>query len=53
MVRVNLFDPVRRSIYGTATPKGILEVCCFALVFCVAMGVMAYMAVRLVETVMR
>ena len=39
MVRVNLFDPVRRSIYGTATTTDLLEVICFALLFCLCMGV--------------
>ena len=38
MVRINLLDPVKRDIYGTATPKDILEVCLVAALFCVAMS---------------
>jgi hypothetical protein len=53
MVRVNLFDPLRPSIYGTASGRDILEVCFFAALFCGAMGVMTYMAVRLLEALTR
>ena len=36
MVKINLFDPVRPSIYGTASPREILEVCLAAFGFCLA-----------------
>ena len=41
MMRINLLDPVKRDIYGTATPKEILEVCLVAVLFCVVMGLIA------------
>ena len=51
MVRVNLLESAGPGIYGTATAKDILEVCSYAVVFCVGMGVLAYGAVRLLEAV--
>ena len=51
MVRVNLLESAGPGIYGTATPKDILEVCFCALMFCVSMGVMAYGVVRLLEAI--
>ena len=38
MMRINLFDPVQPSKYGTATPREILEVCLAALLCCAAMS---------------
>ena len=34
MVRIDLFHPVERSVYGTATAMDILHVCLAALLFC-------------------
>jgi hypothetical protein len=39
LVRVNLFDPWRKPIYGTATAQDVLQVCLGALLFCVVAGV--------------
>lgn len=39
MVRINLFDPVRKAIYGTATPREIAEVSLAAFGF--TLGVVA------------
>jgi len=50
MVRVNLFETAGPGIYGTATGKDILEVCTFAFLFCVGMGVVTFVAVKLLET---
>ena len=50
MMRINLLDPVRQDIYGTATPKDILEVCLVAVLFCVAMGLIAVGAAYLLLT---
>ena len=36
MVRIDLFHPVERSVYGTATAMDILQVCLAALLFCAA-----------------
>jgi hypothetical protein len=36
MVRIDLFHPVERSVYGTATAMDILYVCLAALLFCAA-----------------
>jgi len=36
MVRIDLFHPVERSVYGTATAMDILHVCLAALLFCAA-----------------
>jgi len=41
MMRINLLDPVKRDIYGTATPKEILEVCLVAFLFCLTLGLIA------------
>jgi hypothetical protein len=38
LVRVNLFDPWRRPIYGTATAQDIFQVCLGALLFCAVAG---------------
>ena len=51
MVRVNLLESAGPGIYGTATPKELLEVCFYAFVFTAGMGVMAYGAVRLLEAI--
>ena len=51
MMRLNLLESAGPGIYGTATPKDILEVCFCALMFCVGMGVLAYGAVRLLEAI--
>jgi len=42
LVRVNLFDPWKRSIYGTATLQDILQVCLGALLFCGVAGVVTW-----------
>ena len=39
MVRIDLFHPVERSVYGTATAMDILHVCLAALLFCEAAAV--------------
>ena len=36
MVRIDLFHPMERSVYGTATAMDILHVCLAVLLFCVA-----------------
>jgi len=36
MVKIDLFHPVERSVYGTATAMDILQVCIAALFFCAA-----------------
>ena len=33
MMGINLFDPAKPSIYGTATVKDIIHVCLIALLF--------------------
>ena len=42
MVRVNLFDPVRPSFYGTATAVDIFSVSTMALLFCAGMSLLTY-----------
>ena len=49
MVRLNLLES--NIPLPPATAKDILEVCSFAFLFCVGMGVMAYGAVRLLEAI--
>jgi hypothetical protein len=39
MVRIDLFHPVERSVFGTATAMDILHVCLAALLFCAAAAV--------------
>jgi hypothetical protein len=46
MIRVNLFDPLRPSIYGTATGRDILSVCCAAALFCLAMALIPFGVVQ-------
>ena len=53
MVRVNLLESAGPGIYGTATPKELLEVCFCAFLYCLGMVIMAYGAVRLLEILMR
>ena len=53
MVRVNLLESAGPGIYGTAKPKEFLEVCFWALMFCVGMGVIACGAAKVLETLMR
>jgi hypothetical protein len=42
MIRVNLFDPLRPSLYGTATPGDIFSVSTMALLFCAGMSLLTY-----------
>ena len=42
LVRVNLFDPWRRPIYGTATAQDIVQVSLGALLFCGLAGVVTW-----------
>jgi hypothetical protein len=42
LVRVNLFDPWRKPIYGTATAQDIVQVCLGALLFCGAVGAVTW-----------
>jgi hypothetical protein len=42
MIRVNLFDPWRPPVYGTATTSDILSVSTMALLFCVVMAFLTY-----------
>jgi hypothetical protein len=51
MIRVNLFEPFRPSIYGTATARDILFVCCAAASSSLAMAVVAYGIIRLLLAV--
>jgi hypothetical protein len=45
MVKIDLFHPVERSVYGTATAMDILEVCLAALLFCAAAAAVFSVAV--------
>jgi hypothetical protein len=45
MVRIDLFHPVERSVYGTATAMDILHVCLAALLFCAAAAAVFSVAV--------
>ncbi len=45
MVRIDLFHPVERSVYGTATAMDILHVCLAAPLFCAAAAAAVYVAV--------
>jgi hypothetical protein len=45
MVRIDLFHPVERSVYGTATAMDILHVCFAALLFCAAAAAIFSVAV--------
>jgi hypothetical protein len=51
MVRIDLFHPVERSVYGTATAMDILHVCLAALLFCAdaaaVFSVVAYVLTRM------
>ncbi len=38
LMRVNLFDPWRKPIYGTATVQDIVQVCLGAVLFCAVAG---------------
>lgn len=42
MMRVNLFDPWRPNLYGTATPGDIFSVSTMALLFCSGMALLTY-----------
>jgi len=42
MVRVNLFDPWRPTLYGTATVGDIFSVSTVAVLFCAGMAVLTY-----------
>jgi hypothetical protein len=42
MVCVNLFDPWRPNLYGTATAGDIFSVSTLAVLFCAAMAVLTY-----------
>jgi|GEM_PF-2882777 len=50
LVRVNLFDPVKAPIYGTATARDILEVFLVALLFCAFVGLVVLGLVHLLLT---
>jgi hypothetical protein len=45
MVRIDLFHPVERSVYGTATAMDIFQVCLAALLFCAAAAAVFFVAV--------
>ena len=45
MVRIDLFHPVERSVYGTATAMDILYVCLAALFFCAAVAAVFFVTV--------
>lgn len=51
MVRVNLFESAGPGIYGTATGKDILTVCGAAALFCLAMILISYGTVKLLEAI--
>lgn len=42
MLRVNLFDPWRPPVYGTATAGDIFSVSTLAVLFCAAMSLLTY-----------
>ena len=45
MLRIDLFHPVERSVYGMATAMDILQVCLAALLFCAAAAAVFSVAV--------
>jgi hypothetical protein len=47
MVRINLFDPVRPVIYGTATAREIIEVCLVAFGFTLAVSAVFFAVTHL------
>ena len=51
MVRVNLLESAGPGIYGTARGKDILTVCGAAALFCLAMVLISYGAVKLLEAI--
>jgi hypothetical protein len=51
MVRVNLFESAGPGIYGTATGKDILTICGAAALFCLAMVLISYGVVRVLEAI--
>jgi hypothetical protein len=42
MVRVNLFDPWRPNLYGTATAGDIFSASTMAVLFCSGMALLTY-----------
>jgi len=42
MIRVNLFDPWRPNLYGTATAGDIFSLSTLAVLFCAGMAVLTY-----------
>ena len=51
MVRVNLLESAGPGIYGTASGKDFLAVCGAAALFCLAMVLISYGAVKLLEAI--
>ena len=46
MIRVNLFDPLRPNVYGTATWEDLITVCGAAMTFCLVVGLVVFGIVR-------
>ena len=51
MVRVNLLESAGPGVYGTATANDFFSVCFAAALFCLAMVLISYGAVKLLEAI--